>query len=180
MATSRVSDWRVLVIDDDRAFLEIITVTLARSGWRVTVSNDPREGLKEAITGKFDLILLDLMMPGMTGEEILSLLKPLSLRQRIVVISGADEEKARARVRDLGAAGYIQKPVNTRSLVAHLVEIVQLHASGQKATPILELTFLGRLATFVFDDEDPGRTKQVVAILVLVGECSILASLILF
>ena len=65
----------------------------------------PRAGLNQAIEGRFDLVLLDLMIPEMAGEEILSLLKPLTLKQRVVVVSGSDENEARARTRDLGAAG---------------------------------------------------------------------------
>ena len=85
----------------------------------------PRAGLNQAIEGRFDLVLLDLMIPEMAGEEILSLLKPLTLKQRVVVVIGSDENEARARTRDLGAAGHIQKPVNTRQLTTLLADLLR-------------------------------------------------------
>lgn len=76
---------RILVTDDDCLFLEILQFHLERSGYRVVTVADPKVGLNEAIEQQFDLILLDLMMPRMNGEEVLSLLKPLTPQRRVYV-----------------------------------------------------------------------------------------------
>ena len=168
----------MLVIDDDEAFLEIVEISLTRSGCEVKVASDPREGLNEALTGAYDLVLLDLMMPGLDGEEILTLLKPFSFRQKVVVVSGSDAREAEPRVRDLGAAAYIQKPVNTRALYGILLDILEDRVRrNAPATPSQALSPLGRVGTFVFDDDDPGQGKKIAAVLILIALCSILYSL---
>ena len=117
-------------------------------------------------------------MPGLHGEEILRLLKPLSLHQKIVVVSGSDSKDAEARVRNLGASGYIQKPVNTRALHGLLLGILQerVRQRAPEEAP-RDLRFLGRLSTFVFVDPDPGVGKQAAAVRILVSLGSILYSL---
>jgi CheY-like chemotaxis protein len=96
--------WRVLTIDEDPLFLEIVQVCLERLGCTVQTESNPNEGLDAAIQGEHDLVLLDLKMAGMVGEEIFSLLKPLSLRQKVVVVSGQTEQEGHATPRNLGAA----------------------------------------------------------------------------
>lgn len=115
---------RLLVIDDDELFLEIARVNLEARGFGVETTLDPREGVNLAIDAEFDLILLDLMMPGLNGEEVLSLLKPLGTRQRILVVSGHTGETYRSRARDLGAVGYLQKPVTAESLCNTVLELL--------------------------------------------------------
>lgn len=159
-----------------RGFPRIVEISLTRSGCEVKVASDPREGLNEALTGAYDLVLIDLMMPGLDGEEILALLKPLSFGQKVVVVSGSEASEAEPRVRDLGAAAYIQKPVNTRALYGILLDILEDRVRTP-ATPPRPLSPLGRLGTFVFDDDDPGQGKKIAAVLILIALCSILCSL---
>ena len=153
--------WRVLAIDDDPLFLEVVQACLERSGCEVETVSDPKEGLNRAIEGTYDLILLDLMMPRMAGEEILQLLKPLSLRQRIVVISGSDEKEARERSRDLGAAGYIQKPIDTRQLTTLLYDILSERLDNGASDDVPgRRTMSELLVRFVFGEVEatPSRT----------------------
>ncbi|MDP6775268.1 MAG: response regulator, partial [Candidatus Latescibacteria bacterium] len=102
---------RVLIIDDDRLFLEIASKNLERADFKVEVSDDPREGARRAIDEEFDLILLDLRLPEMSGEEVLGLLKSLSIQRPVAIVTAEGSEAYRERARDLGAAAYIQKPV---------------------------------------------------------------------
>jgi DNA-binding response OmpR family regulator len=170
--------WRVLAIDDDRIFLEIVHLSLTRSGCEVKVASDPRVGLNEALTGAYDLVLLDLMMPGLDGEEILTLLKPLSPHQKVVVVSGSDSKDVQARVRNLGAAAYIKKPVNTRALYGIPLDILQDRVrSNATAIPLRQLSILGQVGAFVFDDDDPGEGKRIAAVAILVALSGILYTL---
>jgi len=157
---------RVLAIDDDPLFLEVVQVCLERSGCEVQTANDPREGLKQAIEGKSDLVFLDLMMPSMTGEEIMSLLKPLSRKQKVVVVSGCDEQEARSKSRDLGAAGYIQKPVDTRQFTGLLYDLIQdrIRDATVDDVPLPPSTILDRLVSFVFGECEPTPARQFGAV----------------
>jgi len=128
---------RLLVIDDDELFLEIARVNLEGRGFDVQTTPDPREGVNLAIDSQFDLILLDLMMPGLNGEEVLSLLKPLGTRQRILVVSGHTGETYRSRARDLGAVGYLQKPVTAESLCNTVGGLLESQADGDGEDSVL-------------------------------------------
>ena len=139
-----LSAHRLLVIDDDALFLEIARHNLNQAGYEVEVTPDPRIGVNRAIESHFDLILLDLMMPGLRGEEVLSLLKPLA-RQRILVISGNTGDSHRSRARDLGAVAYLQKPISAKTLCDTVAEILvetptdatgDTAGSGDRATDI--------------------------------------------
>jgi DNA-binding response OmpR family regulator len=121
-----LSKYRLLVIDDDELFLEIARFNLDKVGFSVEVVSDPRVGLNRAIETHFDLILLDLMMPGLRGEEVLSLLKPLN-QQRIVVVSGHTGNAHRSRARDLGAVAYLEKPVAANKLCDKVIDILVDH-----------------------------------------------------
>lgn len=133
-------------------------------------ASDSKEGLNLTIKGGYDLVLLDLMMPGMAGEEILRLLKPLSLKQRIVVVSGRDEREGTATARNLGAAGYIQKPVNTRQLTSLLYDLLQDRTRDASVTePTTPKTVLERLVLLVFGECEPTRGRKVGAVGILMG-----------
>lgn len=169
----------MLAIDDDPLFLEVVQVCLERSGCRVQTETDPREGLNAAIEGKFDLVLLDLMMPGMGGEEIFSLLKPLSLKQRIVV-GGRDEHEARATPRNLGAAGYIQKPLDTRQFTALLYDMLRDRIRDTTEVAVSEPeTFLDRVVSFVFGECEPTPARKLSACIMLASLVSIAILLVM-
>ena len=164
------SGWRVLAIDDDPLFLEVVQICLERLGCAVHTESDPREGLNAAIEGEFDLVLLDLMMPGMDGEEILSLLKPLSLKQKVVVVSGRDEQEAGAITRNLGAAGYIQKPVDTRQFTSLVCDLLQDRIRDTEVVaPLVPRSILDRGVAFVFGECEPTPGRQFSAMAILVG-----------
>ena len=76
---------RILVTDDDCLFLEILQFHLERFGYRVVTVAVLKVGLNDAIEQQFDLVLLDLMMCGMNGEEVLSLFKPLTPQRHVYV-----------------------------------------------------------------------------------------------
>lgn len=162
---------RVLVIDDDRLFLEIVQFHLERSGYRVVTVADPKVGLNEAIEQQFDLILLDLMMPGMNGEEVLSLLKPLTPQRHVMVVSAHTREEYRARARDLGAAHFMSKPVDPEVLVNTVGEL--LKGSGipedDQDRKSLSLRALDSVAGWVFDEGEMSLGKRLSAMGVLAG-----------
>jgi DNA-binding response OmpR family regulator len=111
------------------------------------------------------------MVAGMAGEEILSLLKPLSLKQRIVLVSGRDKSEGTATARHLGAAaGYIQKPVDTRQLTSLLYDHLQDRIRDASVTePATPQAFLERLVLLVFGECKLTRGRKVGAVGILMG-----------
>ena len=175
------SESHLLVIDDDRLFLEIADFNLKRAGYHVEVVADPQVRLNRAIENDFDLILLDLMMPGLNGEEILSLLRPLILHHRVVVVSSHCRDEYRARARDLGAIGYVQKPIHPDELCRIVKGFLEERTKGEETRSEENACRhpLDRLALWVFDDGEVTWAKRQVALCVAGGLLGVLIWLIL-
>jgi len=168
---------RLLVIDDDTLFLEIARVNLERRGFSVETVADPRQGVNLALDSQFDLILLDLMMPGLHGEEVLSLLKPLGTRQRILVVSGHTGETYRSRARDLGAVGYLEKPVTEESLFGAVQEVLG-GSNSDDDDEIVGGNALDGLVLWVFGVGTVTPVKRVVSVGVVLILMAVLCWLI--
>lgn len=164
-----LSQYRLLVVDDDELFLEIARFNLDKRGFSVEVASDPRIGLNRAIETHFDLILLDLMMPGLHGEEVLSLLKPLN-QQRILVVSGHTGNAYRSRARDLGAVAYLEKPVTAQKLCDTVMEILVDHKrdTGKEVEEEMNLV-LDMPVRWVFGVGQMTLPMRITAWLVLLG-----------
>ncbi len=170
----------VLVIDDDYLFLEIVEFHLTRAGNHVEVTADPREGLNRAIESRFDLILLDIMMPGMNGDELLSLIKPLNLQHRVVVVSALSTDASRARTRDLGAAAYIQKPVDPDGLCRVVDQLTRTRATGSNSkTERPSGRILDGLTMWVFENQEITSAMRYAAVLIAGGLLGVLTWVIL-
>ena len=155
---------RLLVIDDDKLFLEIARMNLERRGFVVEIADDPRQGVNLAIDSHFDLILLDLVMPGLHGEEVLSLLKPLGTRQRILVVRGHTGETYRSRARDLGAVGYLEKPVTEESLFDAVQEVLGGNTLDGGDDEILGGNALDAVVSMIFGVGTITPVKRVASI----------------
>lgn len=110
---------KILIADDDPDFLEMYRLELSRGGFDVITADTSESCLVKALEEKPDLILLDIMMPKISGFEVLETLKSTPETQNIpvVMISALGEENAR-RARELGAKHYIQKSQTTPSELA--------------------------------------------------------------
>ena len=135
---------RILCVDDDRPTVTIISGVLKREGYEVETALDGDEGLKKAREMKPDLIVLDIMMPGLDGYQVCKRLKADPDTARIAVImltakGGVDEKvdeqwrfagKVQDRLRgfDTGALEFLTKPVKAKELVQRVKAV--LWASG--------------------------------------------------
>jgi two-component system phosphate regulon response regulator PhoB len=113
---------RILVIEDTRDLVEVLTVALQREGYEILVAYDGQEGLRKAQTLLPDLILLDVMLPGMSGTEVLRELRG-GERTRdvpVIIISARSEETDQVVGFSLGADDYVTKPFSPRVLVQRI------------------------------------------------------------
>ena len=172
---------RVLVIDDDKVFLEIAKFHLGQVGVDVEVVFDPEVGFNRAIETDFHLILLDLNMPGLHGEEVPRLMKPLGRSQRILVISGESRDRYQARARDLGAVGYLQKPVDAETLCGTVLELVGDQRGDQRedGEPPVSLPGITHLTAWIFREAQVTFSRQIAAVGVLAGLLGVLVWLLL-
>ncbi len=113
----------VLVIDDDRIIRELLRNILSKKGYKTYMAEDGPSGLQAAHKGDIDLILLDWMMPGMNGLEVLKRLKKGNKTKNIPVImlTGKDSRCDVDQAASLGVVDYIVKPFNL-SIIAQTIE----------------------------------------------------------
>ena len=115
---------RVLVIDDDRELCQLVSVCLAREGMNVQVAHDGRSGLSLAISGQHDLAILDVMLPQLTGLQVLKQLRDTS-NIGILMLTARGEEGDRVMGLEYGADDYLSKPFSARELVARIRTIAR-------------------------------------------------------
>ena len=110
---------RILIVEDDLAIAEIERDFLEIEGYEITIATDGLEGYKKAKEEKFDLILLDLMLPNMNGYEICRNIRG-EIDVPIIMVTAKGEETDKVRGLGLGADDYISKPFSPTELVARV------------------------------------------------------------
>ncbi len=113
---------RILIVDDNASMRDLISRRLTREGHEVSTCSSGRSALERAATGAYDLMLLDLMMPGMNGLEVMDRLRSRSETNAlpVIVISALDETETAVRCIDAGADDFLSKPLNETLLRARI------------------------------------------------------------
>ena len=115
---------RILIVDDDEELDGLLSELLTREGFRVDMQHDGVKGLAAALGGGYDLMVLDVMLPGMDGFEILRRVRRES-RLPVLMLTARGEDEDRIIGLELGADDYLPKPFNTRELVARVRAIMR-------------------------------------------------------
>ena len=124
---------RVLIIDDDEELCELVSEYLDVEGFETSVVNDGASGLKAALSGSYDLAILDVMLPKMNGFEVLKNLRAESSLP-VLMLTARGDDMERIVGLESGADDYLPKPFNPRELVARLRAILRRAAGdGDKA-----------------------------------------------
>jgi two-component system, OmpR family, KDP operon response regulator KdpE len=110
---------RILVVDDEAQITRVLRTTLAAQGYDVRTANDPEEALRLFNEWAPDLLITDLMMPGMTGVELCRAVRSKS-RTPILVLSVRDAERTKVEALDAGADDYVVKPFSIQELLARV------------------------------------------------------------
>jgi len=119
----------ILVVDDEPAIVDVLTYNLKKAHYRVLVARDGLSAVEIAKKERPDLIVLDLMLPGMDGLEVCS-----SLRRDgdvpIIMLTARDEEVDRVVGLELGADDYVVKPFSVRELLARIKTVLRRAQPG--------------------------------------------------
>jgi len=110
---------RILVIDDEPQITRVLRASLSAQAFDVRTANDPEEGLRTFKEWPPDLVVTDLMMPGMSGVELCRAIRAHSSIP-ILVLSVRDHERSKVEALDAGADDYVTKPFNTQELLARV------------------------------------------------------------
>jgi DNA-binding response OmpR family regulator len=116
---------RLLIVEDDPALRRALTFNLAREGYEVTTAADGETGLDAARSDRLDLILLDVMLPGMSGVEVLRVLRREGVTTPVIVLSAKGDEIDRVVGLKVGADDYVAKPFSRPELLARIEAVLR-------------------------------------------------------
>ena len=128
---------KILVIEDEEGIGSALEYQLAREGYDVTWVKDGARGLETFETSGADLIVLDLMLPSMSGEEICRSIRKKSTVP-VIMLTAKDDEVDRVVGLELGADDYVTKPFSTRELMARVKAVLRRGRSPREDTEVLE------------------------------------------
>lgn len=120
---------RILLIDDDVELCQLLTNYLGHEGYQVVGVHNGLEGLERALKGEFSLVILDIMLPGMAGMEVLSRLR-LRSNLPVIMLSARGEDTNRILGLEKGADDYVPKPFNPRELSARIHSVLRRRPAG--------------------------------------------------
>lgn len=123
---------RILIIDDDVEMCTMLEEFLASEGLEVEVVHEGRAGLKRALSDQHDVIVLDIMLPGISGLELLRQLRSESAA-RVVLLTARGEEVDRIVGLEVGADDYVSKPFSPRELLARIRAILRRPVTDPQA-----------------------------------------------
>lgn len=130
---------RVLLIDDDRELCGLIREYLTPLGYAVTAVHNGPEGVEQAVTGKADVVILDVMLPGLDGFEVLKRIRKQSAVP-VLMLTGRGDETDRIVGLEVGADDYLPKTFSTRELLARLRAVMRRSSRPEvKNAPPVEI-----------------------------------------
>jgi DNA-binding response OmpR family regulator len=130
---TNLSDTQILVIEDEPDLRSGLQHNLELEGFRVQTAADGREGLRKARDGQAALILLDLMLPGMPGLEVLRHLREIGRETPVIIISAKGQDRDKVQGLELGADDYLTKPFGLSELLARIRAVLRRTQAGAKA-----------------------------------------------
>jgi DNA-binding response OmpR family regulator len=132
---------RILVVEDDRKMAELLRRGLSQEGHHVTVASDGGSGLAEAQSHAFDVIVLDVMLPGMDGLTVAKRLRSAGSRVPVLMLTARDGVSDIVRGLDVGADDYLTKPFSFEVLAARL-RVIARRTAMEGGGPMLQFAGL--------------------------------------
>lgn len=121
---SNMHKMKVLLVDDDVELTDLLKEYLEQEGFDVTVAHNGKDGISETLSGQHDVAVLDVMMPNMSGVEVLKHIR-VSSRMPVLMLTAKGDDIDRIVGLELGADDYVPKPCTPRELVARIRAILR-------------------------------------------------------
>jgi phosphate regulon transcriptional regulator PhoB len=117
----------ILIVDDEPDIVELISYNLKKEGFHLSTALDGEEALQKVRTGHLDLIILDLMLPGIHGMELCRILRnnPRTAHVPIIMLTARGEESDKVRGLETGADDYMTKPFSPKELIARVKAVLR-------------------------------------------------------
>jgi DNA-binding response OmpR family regulator len=129
---------KILLIEDEKNIVQIVRDALEDDGFFVSVATDGKQGLDLALSEDFDLIVLDIMLPGIDGFNICEKIKKQKVTLPIVMLTAKSQEKDKLRGLELGADDYVTKPFSVKEFTARInacLRMVEVHKKAKAESP---------------------------------------------
>ena len=131
--------FRILVVEDEEAIRTGLTDVFVYHGYEVEGSNNGLQGLERALTGRFDLVLLDVMLPGMNGFDICNAIRQQDRTLAIIMLTAKSSDDEIIQGLKLGADDYVSKPFSVAQLVSRVEAVLRRSRAGIDQAAIIEL-----------------------------------------
>ena len=128
---------RILVVEDEESFSDALSFMLRKEGFTVAVATSGPDALGQFDREPADLILLDLMLPGMSGTDVCRTIRAKS-RVPIIMVTAKDSELDKVLGLELGADDYVTKPFSSRELVARIRAVLRRNVDDFDDSPVVE------------------------------------------
>lgn len=131
---------RILVVDDEADLVELVSYNLKKEGFHVDAAFDGEEALSKVRKGVYDLLILDLMLPGIQGMELCRIFRndPKTAHLPVIMLTAKGEEVDRVLGLEMGADDYLTKPFSPRELVARVKALLRRAAIPHAEKPVTE------------------------------------------
>ena len=132
---------KILVVDDEPDLIELVSYNLKKEGFKVFTSPDGEDALERVRKGQFDLVILDLMLPGIQGVELCRMLRsnPKTEAIPIIMLTARGEVSDRIRGLETGADDYMAKPFSPKELIARVKAILRRTGEGVTKDKIISI-----------------------------------------
>ena len=116
---------RILLVEDDKGIVRFVKKGLLENSFSVEVATDGEEGLNSVLHMKYDLIVLDILLPKMDGREVLKKIRSMDIQTPVIFLTAKDSESDIVKGLNLGADDYLTKPFSFNELLARLQAILR-------------------------------------------------------
>jgi len=164
---------RVLVVEDEEAIREGLIDVLVFHSYEVDSAATGPEGLEKALTGRFDLILLDIMLPGIDGYEICDRIRATDRHQPIIMLTAKSSDEEIIHGLKLGADDYVPKPFSIQQLVLRVEAVLRRSQVGLEQARMLSVANIEidtENLTGMAGDEEIAFTKREIEVLCYLAE----------
>lgn len=127
---------RCLIIEDERPLAIATAEALREHGWVIDLAHDGRDGLRQALAGRYDVIVIDIMLPVMNGYDVLRELRAERVWTPVLMLTAKDGEFDQTDAFELGADDYVTKPFHTSVLAARLSALTR-RGSGERPAELV-------------------------------------------
>lgn len=160
---------RILIVEDEEKLARFVELELSYEGYEVQKATDGRTGLELAESGSFDMVLLDVMLPGLNGLEVLRRLRRSS-SVPVILLTARDATVDKVTGLDSGADDYVTKPFAIEELLARIRVTLRKTHAAQSVSKVGRLTLDAAKHTVCMDETELSLTKREFDLLQLLME----------